>query len=240
MAILLDGDMMQAENDPELNDIASDDPLHEDGQPSETLLEKMREEADKLIGKFLADNVQNIFSKDKISEGLEKALVSFAPRGLFCSPTSNPNNQVYRPVQIDSVEEARYFLRTLVGEFAEKLDIYDDEYAGSENFYLDYVTDYDKLKGILSGYKTTAHAYSVVLGMKPQLRDLPAIALGRNPPSQSMFYTRSEEAKASLRSICIPSTKDMLLVAKEYNFTQVGDVFQEMKEVVRQYDLKWK
>jgi len=76
--------------------------------------------------------------------------------------------------------------------------------------------------------------------MKSELRNLPAIALGeRTEDEDYSFFCADDGPEKRLLELCVPTFKEIVDVAKDYDITNVRETIAELSRVTEIYLSRW-
>ena len=206
--------------------------------PSELYLQ-MKRETNKVLGEYLAEHLDKlIVSGEFISGHVKLALQQVGARALEIIPTRGKagisNALEYRLAEFYR-QDAMDLLLAAGGDYASQLDVF----SGTEALPITaLVPEVSILRSIPSSFNKI-FPYLAVLGMKPGLRDIPALAISAH--IQSLGLVSEEDLKLdNFRTMVIPPIAEMLKVAQVYQVTQVKEVLLDLDRVVKSYETTWR
>ncbi len=201
----------------------------------------LAEEADRLMGQYFRGYAQAMFNMSLAEETLE-AISHFGPRGLTAvvgstqksthACTYYPTIRYHTSDRLDPVNCQNLLVR-ICGPYVKNLDIFSEtERLSDPEEFADIFPNIQPLFEYLNEQQEVAHNLLVVMGMEPELRDIPAVALLENvePYLEQPVYTNS--LQNYVRANCIPSLADMVAVAEQYRVTKIARVLEDMDRVV--------
>ncbi len=199
----------------------------------------LQRDADKLIREYLETNAASIMG---ISDpAVKKVFGYFSARGIVVSPGRNQNTN-YNYLQYSfpetlALEDARDFFKSFVGDYVQELDIYrDSQLLTNPSTLAEFVPELGSLlKRIASAQMTQAYPYTLVMGMKPEVRALPTVALGKREQVVPFLVDHTLDEVPLLRTHCIPTFQEMVKVAEEYKSKDLKPVLEALKEVRELY-----
>lgn len=205
--------------------------------PSDLYLQ-MKRETNKVLGEYLAEHIDKLTDGAEFISGRVKlALQQVGARALEINPIRSKdtsNALEYRLAEFYRQDAMDLFLAA-GGDYASQLDVF----SGTEALPITaLVPEVSILRSIPSSFNKI-FPYLAVLGMKPGLRDIPALAISAH--IQSLGLVSEEDLKLdNFRTMVIPPIAKMLKVAQVYQVTQVKEVLLDLDRVVKSYETTWR
>ncbi len=229
---------MEAEEKPELEQVAVDDTDETGGtHDSESAFPG---DIGKVADKYVIDFFQQISMIDAGDEA-NLACSFLAPRMILAEPNGLLGKTgcsiLYHLPDRIPVEISRRCLKNALGEYIQHVDIYQDEEAlQNPGHVAQYLPGIKKLYDKLSNGQPIAHPFLAVQSICPELRDLPAIAIGKKlTPDVGGFYVDEATSVPQFKNICIPTFQEILDVAEEYQIKEVKATWEEIQRVRELY-----
>lgn len=238
------------------NGASSSTPAHTTGEISSPAPLELTQAADKLLADYFTQYANDIFDEN-FSTSAREALAQFAPRGLIISPRVRINCGIDTKFPIRyalpanlNPEDSRRFLMQTQGEYIKEMDLYQDESILTNPSELEkYVPELSQLKGITNrGYEVTYPVYLLALGMKPELRNLPVLAIHKkitdsptlmDEPWKIHENGRFDSIRTFFDEGCIPSLAEIVAVAKQYQVKELKPILTEMNRVKQEFYKQW-
>ncbi len=235
---------MEAENEPQIDEVEESA-----APPPQSVDEKICRDGANCIKDYFRNAASLLFktSKPHLTTDALQALVYLAPADLTITPSrrgSSPNDYALKYILPKSYEldKARQMLRHFIGEGIENTDIYQNEERITRVSSLsDIIVGIREMKTLLAKGDNIVHQQTVVMGMEPELRALPALALAQRdlPLKKTYFPAGHPDRRKKLKEICTPKLKEIIAVAGDYGIEEILPIWDNLTDVVQEYRSKW-
>ena len=211
-------------------------------EPTSTKPGSFGYQIDDILEAYFTEHGANLFpflNKDKVK--LAK-MAKLMPRLITITPTvlksgnDNYNRLVYDFSSAEDTGKLKYFLDKYLRSNAQDMDFVDSIEDPTVLF-----PEMNVLTSINTRITDMGFPYMVVMGMKPELRDLPALAISEKDTSNIFaVYLKANKPKDKIIDICTPTLAELLAVADKYDARQhLGEVLKDMKRVSDLYLQTW-
>ncbi len=238
MAILLDGDMMEVEDEPEL-EVTAVDATDESDDINDTqsgLSGELCKDADQCISDYFMMHSDEVLSGE-ISDKAKELLAYLAPRAITSSPSHNSNAIQYELSSSIPADSARNFLEKFAGEYVKETDIYkDEELVTNPEMLAAYIPVMGELNKCLTVQHYRGYQYMIVMAMQPELRDLAALALHqrlKGSNQTTVFSIGGSDTGLWLNETCIPRFPEMVAVMQKYKVKEIKPTIEELNRAIQ-------
>ncbi len=239
MAILLDGEMLQAE--------AGGSQLEERQEEPLLTVGTLEEDADRCMKEYFLKNGRKFFldgSDWTDDDLLPQQLTEFFPRGMVMFPSSGEGNDLSCSLcEVLPVDGVRKVLVDIAGNYAKQLDFYEnEEILKDAPQVISLVPEFEEFAASVNCNIGKCFKYMFVLGMKPELRSIPAIALGRRIDTGTIFEIPQyypDQERVKVETLCRPTFSEITAVARDYAVPDVEKTLIELDKVCQLYRKAW-
>jgi hypothetical protein len=244
MVKLIQGESAEAGVDVPKGENSPSNPTETTATEVQGLTGKIVEDAESILAEFYREYYSNILvaringnlNSGTLNRNQIDTLAAFGPKGVTGLPQfRNGCNEVsYTLSEVISGEVARNLLTNLAGEYVQQLDIYkDDALITSPQALGQLVPDMARLIEYLNSRNCVyMHPYTLVMAMRPELRDLPTVAL-RSPAAE--FST----CKLNQWQRMTPTLPQLVHTAGDYGIKEIKPVLEEIDRVKKTFEEVW-